>query len=315
MRRIIISTGSVNVYGYRLISDGCDLGLFEHNPVLLYMHERGLIIGKWRDIKIENGHITAEPVFAKTDKAKECQQLYEDEMLNMASVWAEPIEWSEDAALMLPGQTGPTVTKWILKEASLVDVAGNKDCIKLVHNDGSEFKLSDFQKPIFNNNSNMKKIALFFKLSDSASEDAVMAEVQKLADTNGDLAKKLADKATEATNLAAENAGLKKQIEDGRKAEFQKLLDNPAKKLTDSQKATYLKLFAKDAESATEAVKALPDYKKLSDVPDVDADGNDDYKGETWESLDKKGRLADVKEKQPELYKKLFKVKFGAEPK
>ena len=242
MKRIIISTDSINVYGYRLLSAGCDLSLYTVNPVLLYMHERGIIIGKIKDIKIENGQITGEPEFAPTNLGKEKQLLYEQGFLNMASVWAEPVEWSEDTTLMLTGQTGPTVTKWILKETSLVDVAGNKDCIRLVHSDGSEFKLSDFQQSLNIKDSQMKKIALFFKLSDSASEDAILTEAQKLADTNADLSQKLAAKTTEATTLAADNKKLSDQIAAGKLADFEKLLNDPKKKLTDGQKATYKKL-------------------------------------------------------------------------
>lgn len=315
MRRIILSTDSVNVYGYRLLSDGCDLSLFTVNPVLLYMHERGVIIGKWKDVKIENGQITAEPVFAKTAKGKEAQQLYEEEMLNMASVWAEPIEWSEDTSLMIPGQTGATVTKWILKEASLVDVAGNKDCVKLVNNDGSEFKLSDLKKPL-KTDSEMKKIALFLKLSDSASEDAILEAVQRVHTEHADLTQKLADKTTEATGLATENKSLKEQIKARKLADFDALLNDPAKKLTDAQKATYKKLFEGNEESTIEAVKALPTYQNLSDNGgQKQADGSrKDWKWEDYTRKDPKA-LEAMKLNDKEAYKALFTAKFGKEPK
>ena len=52
-------------------------------------------------------------------------------ILNTASAGLKPIEESEDPALMLPGQTYPTITKSKLKEASITDIPGNGNAIKL----------------------------------------------------------------------------------------------------------------------------------------------------------------------------------------
>lgn len=50
-KRIIISDESVNCYGTWVKTDGVDISQYERNPVLLWMHWRGIIIGCIKDIK------------------------------------------------------------------------------------------------------------------------------------------------------------------------------------------------------------------------------------------------------------------------
>jgi hypothetical protein len=315
MRRIILCTEGVNVYGYRVLVGGADLKLFTKNPVMLWMHIRGKIIGKWKDVKIEDGKITAEPVFADTDEGRHYKKLYEDDMINMASIWVQPLEWSEDPKLRLEGQTAPTVTEWVLKEGSLVDIAGDTDAIKLVDSKNNEFKLSDFNKNNLPKQNDMKKIALFLKLSDSASEDAILEAVQQVHNERADLAQKLADKTAEVATLASEKKALADSIKERESADFEQLLNAPEKKLTEAQKATYKKLFEKDKELATEAVKALPTFQHLSDGAAAPADDSKkDWSFDDYSRRDPKA-LESLKLNDKEAYKALFKKQYGVEPK
>ena len=52
-KRIIIRDESVNCYGTWVKTDGVDISQYERNPVLLWMHWRGIIIGCIKDIKKE----------------------------------------------------------------------------------------------------------------------------------------------------------------------------------------------------------------------------------------------------------------------
>lgn len=320
MRRIILCTEGVNVYGYRVLVSGTDLTLFTKNPVMLWMHIRGKIIGKWKDVKIEDGKITAEPVFADTDEGRHYKKLYEDDMINMASIWVQPIEWSEEPKLRLEGQTMPTVTNWLLKEGSLVDIAGDTDAIKLVDGKNNEFKLSDFNKDSnFNQNTDMKNLALFFKLSESANEQAILEQVQKLSSEHAGLTQKLADKTQEVERLTTKKEELETKLTEQGKSEFKVLIDNPALKLTDKQKANYEKLFEKDPETATAVVKDLPSFKKLSEVPEG-GEHEEDESRKTWTLADymaKDPEAAEVmKLKDQPRYVKLFKAQYnGKEPK
>ncbi len=319
MRRIILCTEGVNVYGYRVLVGGADLKLFTKNPVMLWMHIRGKIIGKWKDVKIEDGKITAEPVFADTDEGRHYKKLYEDDMINMASIWVQPLEWSEDPKLRLEGQTAPTVTKWVLKEGSLVDIAGDTDAIKLVDSQNNEFKLSDFNKNNLTKGNDMKKIALFLKLSDSASEDAILEAVQRVHSEHEAVSKKLADKTAEVETLTTQKNELEAKLASQGKKEFETLLNDPARKLTDEQKTTYLTLFESNKEAATAAVKALPTYKKLSDVPETgegedEAESRKDWKLSDYMQHDPKA-VEQMKLNDKPKYIKLFKAQYGSEPK
>jgi len=319
MKRIILTTDSVNAYGYRVISKGADLSLYDVNPVMLYMHIRGLIIGKMSDIKVEKDKITGMPEFAETDKGKECKYLYENGMLNMASIWVHPIEVSDDPKLKLEGQTLATITKWLLKETSLVDVGGNLDAIKLVDEHNNELKLTDvFKKPELDQTQNKKmnkELLELLKLSAEADESAMMTAVKTVLSERDTALGKITALEGEVTTLKTEKKGLEDKLSADEKAGFQKLLDDPKRKLTDDQKKTFLKLYDADAKSATEAVKALPTYKNLSD--DNSDEVNEERKAWTFEEYTKKDSkaLAAMKLSDPDKYKVLFKKQYGVEPK
>ena len=63
MGRIRISDETLNCYGTWIRTEGVDLTQYQKNPVMLWMHWRGVIIGTIKDIRVENGEITDEPVF------------------------------------------------------------------------------------------------------------------------------------------------------------------------------------------------------------------------------------------------------------
>ena len=52
-KRIRISNEKVNCYGTWVKTDGVSLEQFQKNPVLLWMHWRGYIIGCIKDVKVE----------------------------------------------------------------------------------------------------------------------------------------------------------------------------------------------------------------------------------------------------------------------
>ena len=63
MNRIRISNETLNQYGTWIKTEGVDLNQFKRNPVMLWMHERGKIIGCIKNISVENNEITGEPYF------------------------------------------------------------------------------------------------------------------------------------------------------------------------------------------------------------------------------------------------------------
>ena len=75
MKRLRITNERLNGYGFRVLTSGGNLDQYQRNPVLLYMHERGKVIGIMKDLKVENGEITAEPVFDEaTELSRQCKK-------------------------------------------------------------------------------------------------------------------------------------------------------------------------------------------------------------------------------------------------
>jgi len=188
---------SVVMYGFRALMSGAELEGFQKNPVMLFMHSRAmsdgcepleedaiLPIGKWYDIRIDAGRLLAKPDFDDDDEfAPLIQKKVEKGYLNGASVWINPIAVSDDANLQVPGQYGPTLTKWSVFEASIVDIPNCNNALAIRNADGKLMKLfataqekdviaylNSLQK---NSNSDMDKKLLAVKLGlpETASDD------------------------------------------------------------------------------------------------------------------------------------------------
>ena len=67
-KRVRLTSDILNSYGSRVLTAGMDIEQYKRNPVLLYMHERGNVIGYLKDIEKSSGEVTAELVF---DEASE----------------------------------------------------------------------------------------------------------------------------------------------------------------------------------------------------------------------------------------------------
>jgi hypothetical protein len=154
-KRYVLNTNTVNNYGYRVLSEGIDRSDYDNNPIMLWMHYRPtgaskdevLCVGNIKEIEIDaDGVMTGQPYFDDTDPfAVILYNKYENGTYNMFSLCALPLEASVDDEDMLPGQTGPTITKSKLKEFSGVDIGGNAKAhgVVLCDVEGNEIQLSD----------------------------------------------------------------------------------------------------------------------------------------------------------------------------
>ncbi len=188
-KRVRLTNDSLNSYGYRVLTAGIDLSLYEKNPVLLYMHERGRVIGKMTDLQVGDGEITGIPEFDEASELSiQCKKQWEAGSLRMVSIGFDVISTSTDKALLLEGQTRPTVTKSRIFEVSIVDIGANGDAIVL-RKDGKLITLGDGgdcplpllnHKPNNNPQMELKTLALQLGLPETADEATVNAEVAKL---------------------------------------------------------------------------------------------------------------------------------------
>lgn len=196
-KTFVLNDENVNRYGYRVLTSGIDLTNFLKNPIALFMHQRAswtLPIGKWVNVRKEGSLLLADIEFDQKDEfALKIESKVEQGILNACSMGFDAKATSSEDVLQ--GQTHETVTKCELLECSIVDLPGNANSVSLdFHLINQDIEIIPLIKNSLNI-SNMKKLALKFNLSDTATEDEVLAKVEALE--------------TELSNVKAENATLK----------------------------------------------------------------------------------------------------------
>lgn len=195
-KRVRISNESVNCYGTRILTPGIDLAQYQRNPVLLYMHERGKVVGMVKDLKVEGQDVTGELVFDEaTELSKQLKKQWEFGSVKMVSANFQILEKSDDKQLLAEGQQRPTVTKSKLIEVSVVDIGGNDDAIVLTH-EGKTISLSAGQDsidgvlPLLDNVSKtplkkkemeLKDLAIKLGLKETATEEEVNQKLVSLS--------------------------------------------------------------------------------------------------------------------------------------
>lgn len=306
MARVRISNETLNCYGTWVKTDGIDLTQYRRNPILLYMHTRGLAIGTMDDIRVENGEVTGELKFdGVREESRIAQKQFEAGTLKMVSPGFEILETSNVMELRKPGQKLQTVTRCRLTEVSVVDVGGNDDNLVLSHQGnvlelkaGAEcaaLKLLDITNAQ-NKEYQMKLIALKLGMPETATENEILAQVDILL------------------GYKTEKEGLKTQLEQLQLAGVTQMVDGAiaAGKFTADKKEHFmtlgkslgsesLKLTLDAMQSVTKPMQlvrpngaAAPmgvDYKKLSEVPAE--------------------QLKLMRGEHPEQYKALFKAEYG----
>lgn len=306
-KRVRITNESVNSYGFRVLTSGIDLEQYRRNPVLLYMHERGNVIGYVKDLQVENGEVTGELVF---DEASElsirCKKQFEVGSLRMVSVGLDPKEISGAPELLLEGQTRPTVTKSKLVEVSLVDIGANDDAIRM-YNEGTAIELGkdgNCLLPLLSNNPinqttmDLKKLALQLGLPETADEATVLSKIAELQKEAG-----------ASVTLKAENDKLKL-------AGITTLVDKAIteKKITVENKEHFLNLGKTiGAEELEKTLAAMSPNVKLSGI--INHQGGSPAQQGSYTKLSEvpEAELLTMRQSDPATYKRLFKAEYGYE--
>lgn len=120
--RFRLTDGSVNAYGFRVKTEGMDIEGYRANPVVLYMHERGRVIGRMADIAPDGGGLAGTLEFHDADElSRSLHEQVRGGFLSMVSVGIEALE--RDA--------GGDVARCRLVEVSLVDIGANPSAVRL----------------------------------------------------------------------------------------------------------------------------------------------------------------------------------------
>lgn len=148
-KRFILVSSNKHRGGYSVSVNNGDLEAFKKNPSMLWMHQRSskyteqqiLPIGRWQNILVENGMITAEAdINMKQEFSAQIGQMVEDGYLNAASAGIRVLEvaYVKNAQ----GEEELSVTKWEMLEASIVDIPLDGDCTAqfYIENDKKELQ-------------------------------------------------------------------------------------------------------------------------------------------------------------------------------
>lgn len=318
-KRVRISNESLNSYGTRVLTAGMNVEQYNRNPVLLYMHERGQVIGYVKDLKVEGDEVTGELMFDEaTELSRRCKKQWEFGSLKMVSAGIDILELSEDPKHLVQGQTRPTISKSKLFEVSLVDIGANDDAIVL-QKDGKRIELgkdaagelpllsccctATYGTIINNNNQNPKqmdqeKLALQLGLPKDADEATITAKLAKL----------------QADGAEAET--LRQERDTLRAARIETLVNAAIaeKKIGEDKKQQFLDLGKKiGADELKQTFDAMSPQVKLSNIVNgggAPAGGHAEYKKLSDVPSDE---LSKMREQNPAQYKKLYKAEYGIE--
>lgn len=308
-KRIIISDESINCYGTWISTAGMDISQYEKNPVLLWMHWRGVIIGCIKEIKKEGNRVTGEPWFdCVREESKMAKAQWEKGTLRMASANIEVLEHSEAPELVKPGQYRATVVRSKLTEVSMVDIGGNDNALPLTLSfEGKELKLAAGEEsenlPLLISNSqkietmDFKAIALKLGLPETATENEILSTIEVLLGyktANEQLRKEKEEMQLAGITAAVETAIAERRITADKKDHFIAL---GGKVGLESLKLTFDAM--NPAQKPTDIIhptgggSAMQEYKKLSDVP---AD-----------------KIMELRDNDRTTYMKLYKAEYGVD--
>lgn len=212
-KEAVISTPRLNSYGARVLTDGIDLEQYQKNPVLLYMHRRGrkedMPIGIMENLRVEGDTLYGTPKFDDdTEDERNINKKWERGTLRMLSAGLDILEWSEEPALLVAGQTRPTITKSKLIEVSVVDIGANDDALQVgLYHEGKLLALAageenahlplltvlakednEEQTPNNNQQKKMEKILLKLGLAPNATEDEAVSAIGQLQEEKSAMA-------------------------------------------------------------------------------------------------------------------------------
>ncbi|PXX24852.1 HK97 family phage prohead protease [Hoylesella shahii] len=306
-KRVRISNDSLNSYGFRVLTSGMDVGQYSRNPVLLYMHERGNVVGYVKDLKVENNEVTGELMFdCASELSQRCKKQFEFGSLRMVSAGLEILETSEDKDLLVAGQTRPTITKSKLFEVSIADVGANDDALVLQRN-GKMITLGrdgDCDLPLLNNNNKQKKT--------EEMENKTIALQLGLPETATDA--EISAKLTELNALKEQNVSLLKEKESLTLVNITNLVTQAIaeKRLEEKDKDQFVELGKKiGAEELEKTLKAMHPAVKLSSVLGHQGGASAGEQKFTKLSEVPADQIAVLRSENPEEYKRLYKAEYG----
>lgn len=334
-KRYVITTSALNNYKYRVMSEGGDWEQYLKNSVLLWMHLRAfsndrnqiLPLGRAVDIRLEGDAWTCYLEFDENDPfAMMVYNKYENGTLSMLSLGALPLEWTDEPGMMLPGQVGPTVTKWKVTDVSCVDIGGQDEACacQLYDTNDNKIELSGltgegmiqlFQslQPKKDDNDSMKLIQLTgaalqgilltLKLKDDATEADVQKHVADQVQLNVEQGQQIISLTSAKTNaetqLKTAKDALAENIKLANEAAIVDTVDKHKNKFLPAQRENFIRLATADLASTKSLLEGMPTLTTIKEKLELAAGQTTELDGLiklSWDELFHSGRLERLKE-------------------
>lgn len=148
----------------------------------------------------------------------------------------------------------------------------------------------------------MEELRKRTSFSNASSEQEVLSLVSQLE-----------ERAAQADSLRTRVDELENALSERRKASHKALVDQAVAdgRMAETQRDTYMRLLDSDEEAASALIASLPRKTRINDV--IGKGGVPAGKGledMTWDEIDRAGRLAELKNGHPELYRRKFDETF-----
>ena len=303
MRIVLCDSETINSYGFKTDVKGINLSRFEKNPVMLSQHNPHTVIGRWEDIKIEGGQLSATPVFDMEDpEAAEIARKVEQGFIKGCSMGIVIKQMTRTKGI-------DTATESVLLEASIVSIPADENALVVYDSEDKQNQLSinDFNK-LFYIMEKKEKPELQPDNSEIALSQRNM-ELQAQVDEQTDTIKALNAKIDELQRDLAERdyreaeAFVDKAIADGKITEEVK-----------SEALSFYLSFPKETEKLFGAIKAqAAEPEEQNQVSLAAMIKKTAPASATWDELDRADKLRTLKAENFEEFKRLYKEKFGKE--
>lgn len=329
-KKVRISDESVNCYGTRILTSGIDLSQYQRNPVLLYMHERGKVVGVVKNLEVKDGELLGELCFDKASPLSvQLEKQYDFGSLRMVSANLIVRETSCDKDLVMDGQTLETVTKCELFEVSAVDIGGNDNALVLSDRDGNTLSLESKESgspllPLLNKVSNnplkknemeTKQLALALGLKETATEEEITAKVNEMKLS----AKKVDELQKKVDALTAEQLKAKEEADKVALAAVESAVDAAIKekRLDATMKDHFVELGKKvGLDTLKLTLSAMQPQGRISTVVNHGGGRQTRVEAGSYQKLSEvpADELVEMRDKNQQQYIALFKAEFGYEP-
>lgn len=277
----VVSDETENSHGFIVKTEGINTENFIKNPIMLFMHERAKVIGRWENLKIEDGKMYADAVFdTDSELGSEVAQKVEKGFLKGASIG---IQYNEEDL------KENILEKCQLVEISIVDIGSNPNALKLYNNE-------QFTQLFFNSMQESHELADVLELK-SPNHKQILKSIQhlknehiKLTAFKKETLQEREEEADEIINFAIQRKVLASHLKEVQKRLF--------KEDFNKEKAALRKLIAN-----TYPVKT---FSFAQMIKDVESEKNKKNKGELITLEDYRKYAPEKLQQDPDLYQRLL---------